>query len=188
MLSKSELIEFEQEIAEEFEAGRIKAPIHLSGGNEKYLIEIFRDVKPEHWVLSTWRSHYHALLKGIPKEEVKRQIMEGKSMHISSVEHRFLGSSIMGGTLPIACGLAVSNTVWVFVGDMCASTGAFQDATRYAHGYGLDVRFVVEDNGLSVGTPTRNAWGMGIPSKARIGGYQYKLKWPHAGVDKWVTF
>lgn len=188
LLSKSELIEFEEDIAREFEAGNIRAPIHLSGGNEDQLIDIFSEVRPEHYCLSTWRSHYHALLKGIPREEVKRQIMAGKSMHISSTEHRFLSSSIMGGILPIACGLAVSETVWCFVGDMAASTGGFADATRYSHGYGLDVRWVVEDNGLSVGTPTRNAWGMGIPNHARIGGYKFKLSWPHSGARKWVAF
>lgn len=187
-MNKDDLIAFEADIAREFEAGHIRAPVHFSGGNEDQLIEIFKEVKPEHWVLSTWRSHYHALLKGIPAEEVRRQIMAGKSMHLSSREHRFLAGSIMGGMLPMACGLAVSGTVWCFVGDMCASTGTFQDATRYAHGYGLDVRFVVEDNGLSVGTPTRNAWGMGLPNLARVAGYKFKLTWPHVGTDKWVSF
>src|SRR3990167_10442587 len=144
---KEDLIAFEEDIAREFEAGRIHAPVHLSGGNEQQLIDIFRDVKPQDWVLSTWRSHYHALLKGIPPAEVKRRIMAGRSIFISSVEHRFMSSAIMGGMLPIACGLAYAAThgerVWCFVGDMCASIGAFQDANKFASARGIDLRIVV---------------------------------------------
>jgi len=42
--SPSELIAFENEIEELFAEGRIKAPIHLSGGNEEELIRIFKDI------------------------------------------------------------------------------------------------------------------------------------------------
>lgn len=188
-LDAAALIAFEQDIAKEFEAGHIRAPIHLVGGNEDELIKIFKDVKPSDWCLSTWRSHYHALLKGIPPAEVKRQIMAGRSMFISSVEHRFLSSAIMGGTLPIACGLASKgDTVWCFVGDMCSSIGAFHDAVKFANGYRLNVHFVIEDNGLSTNTPTEQAWGNGIFSQKNVSGYRYERTWPHSGVDKWVLF
>jgi pyruvate dehydrogenase E1 component alpha subunit len=177
----TDLIAFEADIAKEFEAGNIRAPVHLSGGNEQQLIDIFKEVKPQDWVLSTWRSHYHALLKGIPPAEVKRQIMEGRSMFISSVEHKFLSSAIMGAMLPIACGLAYEGArVWCFVGDMAASIGAFHDAVKFANGYALDIRFVVEDNGLSTNTPTIKTWNLGeyyeIP---RVQCYEYKRSYPH---------
>ena len=45
-----------------YEKGKIRAPIHLSGNNENQLIKIFKKVKKQDWVFSTWRSHYHALL------------------------------------------------------------------------------------------------------------------------------
>ena len=190
MVVEQELLDFEKDIALEFEAGNIRAPIHLVGGNESKLIEIFKEVLPQDWVLSTWRSHYHALLKGIPPAEVKRQIMAGRSMFISSVEHKFLSSAIMGGILPIACGLASKGAlVWCFVGDMCASTGAFHDAARFANGFSLDVRFVVEDNGLSTNTPTVEAWGGGMATNnKKVTLYKYKRTWPHSGIDKWVLF
>ena len=177
---KEDLIAFEEDIAREFEAGRIHAPVHLSGGNEQQLIDIFRDVKPQDWVLSTWRSHYHALLKGIPPAEVKAQIMAGRSMFISSVEHRFLSSAIMGGMLPIACGLAYAGErVWCFVGDMCASIGAFKDAQRFADGHELDITFIVEDNGLSTNTPTEVAWNNGEEIWADVEYYKYARTYPH---------
>ena len=125
-MTEEELIAFEADIAREFNAGNIHAPVHLSGGNEQQLIDIFREVKSTDWVCSTHRSHYHALLKGIPPAEVKRQIMAGRSMFISSPEHRFISSAIVGGMLPIACGLAYAGErVWCFVGDMARCTGAW---------------------------------------------------------------
>ena len=178
-MTPADLIAFEADIAREFEAGNIRAPVHLSGGNEQQLIDIFRDVKPQDWVLSTWRSHYHALLKGIPPAEVKAQIMAGRSMFISSVEHRFLSSAIMGGMLPIACGLAYAGErVWCFVGDMAYSVGAFQDAMTYAIGHNLPLRFVIEDNGLSTNTPTKATWG---PSNNWdiVKHYTYERTYPH---------
>jgi pyruvate dehydrogenase E1 component alpha subunit len=171
-VTPADLIAFEADIAREFDAGNIHAPVHLSGGNEQQLIDIFRDVRPTDWVCSTWRSHYHALLKGIPAVEVKAQIMAGRSMFISSVEHRFLSSAIMGGMLPVACGLAYAGErVWCFVGDMCASVGAFQDANKFASARGIDLRIVVEDNGLSTNTPTQEAWGN--PDLCRVKGVQF---------------
>jgi pyruvate dehydrogenase E1 component alpha subunit len=175
----ADLIAFEADIAREFEAGNIHAPVHLSGGNEQHLIDIFRDVRPTDFVCSTWRSHYHALLKGIPPAEVKAQIMAGRSMFISSVEHRFMSSAIMGGMLPIACGLAYAGErVWCFVGDMCASVGAFHDAVKFARAQGLNVICVVEDNGLSTNTPTAEAWGL-VQKGPITHRYEYARTYPH---------
>ena len=186
-MTPAELIAFEAEIAREFDAGNIKAPVHLSGGNEQPLIDIFKEIKPTDWVLSTWRSHYHALLKGIPPVEVKLQILEGRSMFISSVPHRFMSSAIMGGMLPIACGLACAGEkVWVFVGDMCASIGAMHDAYQYARRNALPVEFVIEDNGLSTNSPTQRVWGLreiypGIERERYMHAkkYHYARSYPH---------
>lgn len=190
MLTAEELIAFEREVADVFESGLIRSPIHLSGSNERELIEIFKDVRPEDWVLATWRSHYHALLKGVPRERVMAEILAGRSMALNFPEHRFLTSAIMGGILPIACGLAAAGErVWCFVGDMCASTGAFADAARYAGGHRLPLVFVVEDNGLSVGTPTAETWGTAGPGRrAEIHRYEYERAWPHVGCGVHVAF
>lgn len=49
-LKREDLIEFENEIASLFNAGQIRAPVHLYHGNEDRMIEVFRDVKPDDWV------------------------------------------------------------------------------------------------------------------------------------------
>ena len=60
--SPDKLIEFESEVARDYNAGLIRGPIHLSFGNEKQLIKIFKYIDKDDWVLSSWRNHYHALL------------------------------------------------------------------------------------------------------------------------------
>ena len=60
-LTIKNLIDFESDIVEHWEAGNIKAPVHLSNGNEKQIIEVFSRISYDDHIFSTWRSHYHAL-------------------------------------------------------------------------------------------------------------------------------
>lgn len=201
-LTAQDLIDFETEVADLFLDRKLHCPIHLSGGNEQELLDIFEEVQPQDWVFSGWRSHYHALLKGMPREEVLAQIIDGRSMFLSSKEHHFLCSSIVGGILPIACGVAMSlqrkgldEKVWVFVGDMTARTGLFHEFATYCRGHRLPVRAVIEDNGLSTNTPTMESWG---PEACWLGPgdyhgvirccYDYQRTYPHVGVGRFVQF
>lgn len=209
MVSKKELIDFEKEIGDTFNEGKIKAPIHLYSGNEDLIIEVFKEVDIENdWVCCTWRNHYQGLLKGIPKEIIKQKILEGKSMVMNLPEYKFICSSIVGGIPSIAAGIAFSiklqnkkNRVWCWVGDMSAETGAFHEAYKYSLNHDLPITFVVEDNKKSVCTPTPNIWSRELPyylNKEYKGGvlkqknlyyYQYSNeKYPHAGAGMRVQF
>lgn len=183
------LIAFEQEVEAAFLAKKIRAPVHLAGWNETQLIEIFRDIQPTDWVLATWRSHYHALLHGVPRELVMAEIMAGRSMMLHFPQYRFLTSAIVGGILPIACGLAFAGErVWCFVGDMAASTGGYHDALRFAHGHNLPLELVVEDNSLATNTPTRETWGLERSGGLKERWYEYQRKYPHVGCGQYVAF
>lgn len=212
--TKEELIAFEEEIGNLFLAAKIRAAVHLSRGNEEPLLEIFKGVNPEDWVFSTHRSHYHALLKGISPEWLKQEILEGRSIGIHNKEHNFFSSAIVGGCLSIALGVAVAikrknenRHVWCFVGDMAAETGIFYECTKYAKNFNLPITFVIEDNGLSVNTPTWEVWGINALSlqairkvytlkewhdKGMVMGkilyYRYKRGFPHSGTGLWIKF
>ena len=195
MKKKNSLILFETKIKKIYESGKIKAPIHLSGNNENQLIKIFKKVKKADWVFSTWRNHYHALLKGIPEQELKKQILNGKSMSVSSKKHKFYTSAIVGGILPIALGVAKAiklkkkkEKVWVFIGDMTFETGIFHECYKYAKNFKLPINFVLEDNGLSTNTPTKVAWNKKQKIPKDIYYYKYKRKYPHHGTGSWILF
>ena len=195
-MTPTELIAFEDEVAASFERGEVRGPIHLSGGNEEHLIRIFNEVEPADWVFSTWRSHYHALLHGVPRETLMADIKAGRSMNLMYPERRFYSSAIVAGCLPIALGAAAAikragakERVWCFVGDMSAMTGAFEEAERYAFWHQLPISFVIEDNRLSTNTPTSTVWGTDPSLRSpttRL--YGYTRSRPHCGTGKWVTF
>ncbi len=195
MITKEAMLAFEADIKQEFLAAHIRAPIHLSRGNEDVLIDIFKAVEPQDWVFSTWRSHYHALLKGIDPAWRRAEIMAGRSVSIMLPEHRFLSSAIAGGIASIALGVAMGiermgsdERAWCFVGDMAAPTGVYGEALRYASGHDLPITFVVEDNGLSTETPTKLVWGVQPGCNAREHYYEYERKEAHVGAGKWVQF
>lgn len=196
MMNQEELIAFEDDIAAEFNAGHIRAPIHLSGGNESQLIEIFKNFKQGDYCFSSWRNHLHALLAGMPPKEVKHQIMDGHSMTICSPEHRFFASAIVGGCIPIAMGVAWhikqnggKERVFLFIGDMTSQTGIALECFNYSKWHNLPLVWCVEDNNKSVCTDTRETLG-GFQKLNWDYYYQWDLSahYPHAGAGHRVQF
>ena len=138
-LTKEDLIQFEEHIVSLWENGKIKAPVHLSHGNEDELIEVFSHIDTDDYVFSTWRSHYHALLHGLTPEWIEDKILQGKSISLCNLDHNFYSSAIVTGVLPIALGTAIGlkkqkskQKVWCFVGDMTFETGIFYEVHKYA--------------------------------------------------------
>ena len=199
-MTPEELIAFETDIAETFNAGKIRAPVHLYFGNEKEIIEIFKDVKPEDWVFCSWRSHYQCLLKGVPPEEVKAEILAGRSIALCFPKYRVVSSAIVTGVLPIAVGTAMAikrrgekARVHCFAGDMTAETGVFHECLKYSTNHQLPIRFIIEDNAKSVCTDTRETWNQPKLSfedtkHPLVAYYKYQSKYPHAGAGKRVQF
>ena len=205
-VTKEELISFETEVKERYENGEIPAPVHLSKGNEDELIEVFQYVHEDDWVYSAWRNHYHALLHGFDRQQLMDDIVEGKSMATSSNVHKFYSSAIVGGIIPIALGTAKAlkmkqddalnkkyykdnrRRVWCFIGDMTFETGVFHESYKYAKNFNLPLQFVVEDNNLSVHTPTDVAWNVRQDVPNDIIYYRYENIYPHHGTGAWVNF
>ncbi|MAL45786.1 thiamine pyrophosphate-dependent enzyme [Hyphomonas sp.] len=210
MLEVSELVKFEQEIAELYESGQIKAPVHLRDGNEKILKDLFveLDIGKEDYLYSTWASHLHALLKGVPAEQVRQDILEGRSITLHYPEYNFYSSAIVGGISPIAAGTALAlkkqnktNRVYCFLGDMAFRTGITHESIMYSISKDLPITFIVEDNGKSVGTPTEECWGkittksvfdlydqLSLQSLTNVVYYKYDISYPHSGTGVFVEF
>ena len=188
--TKKELIDFENEIGDLYMDNQLPFLFHLSGGNEDQLIEIFQDIKEGDYVISNHRSHYHALLHGIPPETVKDRILNGRSMFIYDRERNFFCSAIIGGTPAIAAGIALAlkkkgsdKKVWCFVGDGTEDNGHLFEAVRYVDGWDLPCKFVIENNNRSVEATNEDRWGKAADYKwdsPSVIKYYYDITYPHA--------
>lgn len=199
-MTKEQLILFEDEVALRFNNAQIKAPVHLYSNNEEQIISVFKKIKAKDWVFCSWRSHYQCLLKGVPRDEVMRKILSGHSISLCFPEYKIYSSGIVGGVLPISVGAAMSikanggnEKVHCFLGEMTAETGIAHECIKYSRNHELPIRFVIEDNRLSVATLTRDAWASEMLSyegfdDEYITYYRYENKYPHAGAGKRVQF
>ena len=116
-------------------------------------------------------------------------------MGVVSLKDKFYSSSIVGGSLPIALGVAQSiklkketSKVWCFIGDMTFETGIFYETYKYAKNFDLPLQFVVEDNNLSVHTPTDVTWNVKQNVPDNVVYYTYENGYPHHGTGAWVNF
>jgi TPP-dependent pyruvate/acetoin dehydrogenase alpha subunit len=210
-MTKEELIAFEDKVASLWEAGKIKYPVHLSGGNEDMLIEMFKHIRKEDYVFSTHRNHYHYLLHGGDADKLLAELVgepgslcRGKagSMGIIDVSRNFFANGILGGNCAIAVGVAWaikeskgSQRVMCFVGDGCTDEGHFWEAVRYAQAWRLPVKFVIEDNNRSVTTDCETRWNdKTIESFAsgflddNLFYYKFEPTKPHVGTGVHVNF
>ena len=184
-----ELIKFEQRIVELFEEAKIPYPMHLCGGNEKLLIEIFKEINSGDYIFSTHRSHYHYLLAGGSPAVLQEMILSGRSMHICDKKLNFLSSAIVAGTPAIAAGVSFSfkkkgskRRVWCFVGDGAEDEGHFYEAVRFVDGLNLPCTFIIEDNNRSVETPKSERYGASeIKWPKCVRRYTFKPTFPHVG-------
>ena len=207
-----DLRNFEKEIEEIYETGVIRAPVHLRDGNESFLINIFKNqkIKEEDYLFSTWASHAHAVLKGVPREQIKKDILEGRSITLHYPDYNFYSSAIVGGIAPIALGVAHAlkdkhngPRCFCFIGDMSFHTGIVNECIRYSIGHDLPIVWVIEDNSKSVGTDTASTCGIKTfdlfdrlrkfikdyeCKNCKIVYYPYETHYPQSGTGVFVEF
>ena len=187
--TKEELITFEDHIGDLYMDNQLPFLFHLSGGNEEQLIDIFKDIKEGDYVISSHRNHYHALLHGVPPEDVEDRIKNGRSMFIYDRERNFFVSAIIGGTPAIAAGIAWAlkrkgsdQKVWCFVGDGTEDNGHLSEAVRYADGFDLPCTFIIESNDRSCEASNADRWGKTghlTWDSSRVIKYHYECTYPH---------
>ena len=196
MIKAADIIEFEEEIAQLYKDGKIKGVVHLRSGNEEQLIEIFKEIRPQDHVFNYWASHAHALLKGIPREQVKQRILDGYSISLCFPEYNFYCSGILGSLCGVALGVAFAlkkeksdAKAYLFVGDMQSHLGLLCETIQYAYNHELPLKVIVENNGFSVLTPTLECWDgdpwwVGTKYESIIQSYTYENGYAHNGIVK----
>src|SRR5579862_4159295 len=106
---------FEEKAAEEYTLGKIGGFLHLYIGQEASGVGAISALQPQDYVVSSYREHGHAILKGLEPRVVMAELFgkatgcskgRGGSMHMYSAEHHLIGGqAIVGAQLPIATGL-----------------------------------------------------------------------------------
>ena len=163
---------FETAVAELYQRGEIRCPVHLYVGQEAIAAGVCAALRDEDHVYSTHRSHGHYLAKGGDMMRLMAEIFGkatgasggfGGSMHVIDEAKGFMGSSaIVAGTIPIACGDALASQTTgarrvtvAFFGDGATDEGVFYESVNVAVLYKLPILFVCENNGFSTHMPNQ---------------------------------
>src|SRR5271165_4271618 len=160
---------FEERAGEMYARARIGGFLHLSIGEEATIVGSARALRSDDYLISTYRSHGHALVRGTPPEKVMAELFgkvdgccrgRGGSMHMFDLSRRFMGGyGIVGGNLPIAAGIALASdlqgtdevTLCTF-GDGASNQGTFGETLNLEALWKLPVVFMVTNNQFGMGT------------------------------------
>ena len=180
----------EERIAECYAEGKIGGFTHLYIGQEAVAVGGITALNHDDYVISNYRDHGHFLVRdGEPKKLMaelfgrETGVCKGKggSMHLADIEHYFYGGTgIVGGSIPIAAGLALASAyrgddriTMCFFGDGATNQGVWHEGLNFAKIWNLPVIFVCENNFYGIGTDVRlassftevhkKASGYGIP-------------------------
>jgi len=163
---------FEERAGEMYARAKIGGFLHLSIGEEATIVGSARALRTDDYLISTYRSHGHALVRGTPPENVMAELFgrvdgcshgRGGSMHMFDLARRFMGGyGIVGGNLPIAAGIALASdmkgtdevTLCTF-GDGASNQGTFGETLNLAALWKLPVVFMVTNNQFGMGTALR---------------------------------
>jgi pyruvate dehydrogenase E1 component alpha subunit len=160
---------FEEKTAEAYALGKIGGFCHLYIGQEAVAVGVSAALRADDYVISSYREHGQALVRGIPANTVMAELCgkatgcsggKGGSMHLFDAAKRFMGGhGIVGGHLPLATGLGFAikyqggDQVCVcFFGEAAVNIGAFHEALNMASVWKLPVIFLCENNRYGMGT------------------------------------
>jgi pyruvate dehydrogenase E1 component alpha subunit len=160
---------FEERAGEMYARAKVGGFLHLSIGEEATIVGSARALRDSDYLISTYRSHGHALVRGTPPENVMAELFgrvdgcshgRGGSMHMFDSQRRFMGGyGIVGGNLPIAAGIALASdyqgsddiTLCTF-GDGASNQGTFGETLNIAALWRLPIVFMVTNNQFGMGT------------------------------------
>jgi pyruvate dehydrogenase E1 component alpha subunit len=160
---------FESKCAELYSATKIRGFVHLYDGEEAVAVGLMQSLSPADAVVATYREHGHALARGVSANAIMAEMygkMEGcsrgrgGSMHLFDAATRFYGgNAIVGGGLPLAVGLALSDRMRnqpvvtaCFFGEGAVAEGEFHESMNLASLWDLPVLFCCENNLYAMGT------------------------------------
>ncbi len=165
---------FEERAAEAYALGKIGGFCHLYIGQEAVSAGTQSALRPDDYVITTYRDHGQALVRGVPPRAVMAELFgrvdgcvhgRGGSMHMFDRNVNFLGGhGIVGAHVPIATGVGFAikyrggdQVIVCYMGESVVNTGAFHEALNMAGLWKLPVVYVIENNRYGMGTAVERA-------------------------------
>ncbi len=165
---------FEERTAEAYALGKIGGFCHLYIGQEAVSTGSLSLLRPDDYIITTYRDHGQALARGMTPRSVMAELFgrqdgcsrgKGGSMHMFDRNLNFLGGhGIVGGHVPIAAGVGFAikyrggdQVIICFMGESVVNTGAFHEALNMAALWKLPCVFIIENNRYGMGTSLERA-------------------------------
>jgi pyruvate dehydrogenase E1 component alpha subunit len=160
---------FEERCAQSYSMGKIGGFCHLYIGQEACAVGSISALRPDDYVICSYRDHGHAIAKGMSPDEVMAELYgkaggcvagKGGSMHLFDVGLNFAGGhGIVGGQIPIGTGLAFASkykgtdqVTLCFFGEAAVNQGAFHESLNMAELWKLPCIYICENNQYGMGT------------------------------------
>ena len=161
--------QFENACGQNYANGNIRGFLHLYSGQEATGVGALSSLKDSDYIVTHYRDHGHALARGL---DVNRSMAElfgkktglskgkGGSMHLFDASKKFMGGhAIVGGQLPLAAGLSLSQQyenkdgiTICFFGDGSTNQGIYHETLNLAAVWNLPILFFLENNKYGMGS------------------------------------
>lgn len=169
-----EIRRFEERAAEAYATGGIGGFCHLYIGQEAVAVGALAALRPDDYIISSYREHGLALARGMSMRAAMAELFgretgcsrgKGGSMHLFDKSLNFLGGhGIVAGQIPLATGVGLAiryrggdQAVVCFFGEAAVNNGAFHEAMNMAALWKLPVVFLCENNRYGMGTALERA-------------------------------
>ncbi len=168
---------FEEKCAESYSLGKIGGFCHLYIGQEAVGVGAISALRPDDYVLTSYREHGQAIAKGVTPDAVMAELYgkatgcsrgKGGSMHLFDADVNFLGGhAIVGGQIPLATGVAFASkyketdrVTLCFFGEAAVNQGAFHESLNMAQLWKLPCIYICENNKYGMGTSLERAMSL----------------------------
>ena len=167
----------EEACAKAYSTGKIGGFLHLIIGQEAVCVGAISALRPEDYVIATYREHGHAYAKGVAARPIMAELYGkktglvkglGGSMHLFDKATNFLGGhGIVGGHVPVGAGAAFASkyrndgrVTLCFFGEGASTIGGTTEGIALAALWKLPIVFICENNQYSMGTPNDRSFAV----------------------------
>lgn len=174
---------FDERASKMVKRGQIPGTVHTSIGQEAQVVGACMALAERDYMTGNHRSHGHPIGKGSALRPLMAELVgratgvckgKGGSLHLADFSVGSLGESgIVGSSIPIAAGAALSSKVLgndrvalAFFGDGAANQGCLYEAMNISGVWKLPVVFLCENNQYALSTPAHTVTSGVIADRA----------------------